>query len=262
MADTLNRFFLTLLCCVSLSVAAQDDYAVGDTIAVDDPAIRLPEGDEPFYAVDRDSLEARRFRNGFEDDYKGPAYQYEPRKAEKSLWERFVGWLERKVGDWFDVEDAATTVSIVKWIGRGLLILAVLAIVYLVAQLLLNKQGRWIFGRDNTALIHIEDAVLSMQPEDFERRIAEAVAQGDHRVAIRYYYLLLLRAMTRRGLIEFDKEKTNSDYRYEIRDAQLAERFGYLSYLYDYIWYGQFETDEALFARTQADFQSTIASLS
>lgn len=264
MAGPLKRFLLMSLCCLSLSLAAQDGYADAevDTTFAADPAIRLPQGDAPFHAVDPDSLEARHFRHGLAEDYKGPAYQYEPQKTEKSLWERFARWLGRKIGDWFAIEDAATAVSIVGWIGRVLLILAVLAIVYLIAQLLLNKQGRWIFGRDNRSLVHIEDAVLSMQPEDFEHRIAEAIALKDHRLAIRYYYLLLLRSLTRRGLIEFDREKTNSDYRYEIRDARLAERFGYLSYLYDYIWYGQFEADEALFARTQADFRSTIASLS
>ena len=67
--------------------------------------------------------------------------------------------------------------------------------------------------------------------------------------------------MSEKQLIEWDVEKTNSDYLYEIKSAELKANFEYLSYLYNYIWYGEFNLSAAEFEKAKKAFDTTIQSI-
>jgi hypothetical protein len=67
--------------------------------------------------------------------------------------------------------------------------------------------------------------------------------------------------MSDKNIIEWDIEKTNSDYSYEIKNEKLKEDFNYLSYLYNYIWYGEFELTEDTFNKTKKSFETTFQTL-
>jgi hypothetical protein len=67
--------------------------------------------------------------------------------------------------------------------------------------------------------------------------------------------------MSAKQMIVWDIEKTNSDYLYEIKELSQKEDFAYLSYLYNYIWYGEFELDEATFLKAKTAFEKTIKSI-
>ena len=67
--------------------------------------------------------------------------------------------------------------------------------------------------------------------------------------------------MSQRELIVWDIEKTNSDYVYEIKDEFLKQEFSYLSYLYNYIWYGEFDLEDETFNQAKTAFESAIKKL-
>mgnify|MGYP006155083877 FL=1 len=67
--------------------------------------------------------------------------------------------------------------------------------------------------------------------------------------------------MSAKQLIEWDVEKTNSDYLYEIKNTSIKSQFEYVSYLYNYIWYGEFELDEVTFVKAKKAFDNLINSL-
>ncbi|MDP2158837.1 MAG: DUF4129 domain-containing protein, partial [Flavobacterium sp.] len=62
-------------------------------------------------------------------------------------------------------------------------------------------------------------------------------------------------------VIEWDVEKTNSDYLYEIQNPAIKSQFEYVSYLYNYIWYGEFELDEVTFIKAKKAFDTLIHSI-
>jgi len=65
----------------------------------------------------------------------------------------------------------------------------------------------------------------------------------------------------KKKVIEWDIEKTNSDYLYEIKNEKLRNDFAYLSYLYNYIWYGEFELEEETFTKAIQSFEKTSKTL-
>jgi hypothetical protein len=52
-----------------------------------------------------------------------------------------------------------------------------------------------------------------------------------------------------------------SIYLYEIKSTGLKTDFQYLSYLYNYIWYGEFEMPDHTFQHAKKAFETTLQSL-
>jgi hypothetical protein len=70
-----------------------------------------------------------------------------------------------------------------------------------------------------------------------------------------------LKKMSDSGIIEWHPEKTSTEYSYEIKNGQTKENFGYLSYLYNNIWYGEFEVTNEIFEKTKNAFETSIATI-
>lgn len=118
----------------------------------------------------------------------------------------------------------------------------------------MNHKGNWFFQKKNESLpIDINNAEQLIQSADFEQLISEIEKQGDTRQSIRLYYLWLLKDLKESELIVWLPEKTNADYLSELKQEALRKQFSYLSYLYNYIWYGEFSiTDEDYLAAKNA----------
>lgn len=96
---------------------------------------------------------------------------------------------------------------------------------------------------------------------DLETLLRQAIEQKDFRLAIRYYYLTSLKCLSSKKIINYHKDKTNSDYIFEIQNAELKSKFSYLSYVYTYVWYGEFSVDENNFVAAENKYQSFLKAI-
>lgn len=237
----------------------QEEAVPTDTLTFTE---RLPADTTAYRELESQGLKRATFRPGFRESYRSPAFSYQETQPEKSPWQRFVDWLDKMLRKWFDLGDSESSDAFLYYAGRTCLVLVALLVAYVIARSLLRKEGRWIFARPPApTAFRYEDAAPDLETADFSDLIDRALASGDRRLATRYHYLELLRALSLRGLIAFDKEKTNTAYQYEIRDEALRARFRYLSYLYEHIWYGHFEVDADAYAKTADAFGATIQNL-
>lgn len=198
------------------------------------------------------------FKNKYSDD----DFIYETEIAEKNWWSR----LKEKIASFFEnLFNLSSPQDAENWVERilkGLAVLIIVVVIFLIVKSILNKEGQWIFGKSSDKrLLKIEDIEKNLHLIDFEKLIQDTLKRGESRLAVRYYYLWLLKKMTEKNVIVWDLEKTNSDYIREIQSASLKEKFIYLSYIYNNIWYGGFEIDEATFERMKIDFTNTLKSI-
>jgi hypothetical protein len=91
--------------------------------------------------------------------------------------------------------------------------------------------------------------------------LQQAIANKDFRLAIRYYYLSSLKTLSNKQVIDYHKDKTNSDYLFEIENTTMRTNFSYLSYVYSYVWYGEFPVDETSFKVAENKYQSFLKSI-
>lgn len=211
--------------------------------------------------TDRSSITPIRFSPNFKSKYTSKEFQYEVKLEEKSWWDRFVEWLRQFFRDVFGLTDGVSSTA-VDWTINIISGLIILIVVYLIVKSILNKEGQWIFGKSTTKkIISHDDIERNLKNIDFEKLIRETLKSDNHRLAIRYYYLWILKKMSEKSIIEWNVEKTNSDYFYEIKSDSLRQEFGYASYLYNYIWYGEFELDETDYKNACQTMEKTLKSI-
>jgi hypothetical protein len=134
--------------------------------------------------------------------------------------------------------------------------------VFFIVKAIINKEGTWIFGKSSDKrIIPVTDIENNIYDTDFKALIADAEKENNHRLAIRYYYLWLLKTLSEEEIIDYDVEKTNSDYYLEIENKETKEDFSYTSYLYNYIWYGEFDIDDAQFEKAKKAFTQFLRTL-
>ena len=135
----------------------------------------------------------------------------------------------------------------------------ILAALFFVVKIFLKHQGRWFLEKKNETLeIDVEDAEQLIHFADFQSLIEQAETHNDTRLSIRYYYLWLLKTLKDKELILWLPDKTNSDYLYEIKDITVKNRFSRLSYLYEYIWYGEFSINDTEYREAKAEFDAFL----
>lgn len=245
----MNKIILILLVFFSISLNA--------TPAIDSVSVK----NKVVLKEDQTSISPVKFKTNLKEKYNSNDFVYEMKSKEKSWWDRFVEWLNYWIKKIFGLTDNVSSTA-TDWVLRVISTIIILFVVYLIVKSILNKEGQWIFGKSTVKkVINHEDIERNLKYIDFEKLIADTLKTGDNRLVIRYYYLWILKKLSEKELIEWNPEKTNSDYSYEIKDNTLRTDFDYASYLYNYIWYGEFELDEATFKSAQSTMQQTIKSI-
>lgn len=250
-----NKFLLIFWFLVAVPVWSQDSSYVDQT-----QTQKFTE--EDIYVDDHPLLTKPKFESNFKEKYKSGEFEYEVKVAEKNIWERFKEWLAYWFRKIFGLSSNSSSSKAVEWTLKILAGLIVGYVIFLIVKIILNKEGKWVFGKSTTKKIYTDEEIeKNLIYVDFEKLVHETLAKGDNRLVIRYYYLWLLKRLSEKNIIDWHVEKTNSDYLYEIHAADLKTDFQYLSYLYNYIWYGEFEMTEQTFQNAKGAFEKTLKSL-
>lgn len=192
-----------------------------------------------------------------------PDFDYEIVITEYLWWEDFKTWLVNlflQFFEWlFGVEKAvgyfAIFLRLIPYVLLGILI-------FILVKFFLNINANALkHSQRNKALVSLSEEEHIIKNEDIQQLIQQAIKDKNYRMAIRYYYLFMLQLMSEKGIITWELQKTNEDYLNEIQKQELKGRFQIITHLYDYIWYGSFNIDEAKYKRAVTTFSSLQKSL-
>ncbi len=197
------------------------------------------------------------------EEYKDkPVFNYEPQKAQQNIFVLAYDWLKRKLIyilskllEWIFGQEKAGHALV--YILKSLPYIAVLLFVYLIFRFLLGVDliryksqsqslGNKVYLTDEERIIHEEDLLQLIQ---------QAIAHKDFRLAVRYYYLFTLKQLKDAGLIQWHADKTNRDYVRELSKTELKPLFKNLTFIYDYVWYGNYRPKAEDFEHIEADFK-------
>jgi len=211
--------------------------------------------------IDKEPLKIREYDN-LKDKYAGEEFIYERNIETSGWWTRFKKWFSDFLKDLFDLSSDAQASKIADTALTVFYVLIFLLVIFFIVKAIINKEGNWVFGKSSDkSIIPIKDLENNIHAADFKTLIANAENSGNFRLAVRFYYLWLLKSLSEAEIIDYDVEKTNSDYYYEINNVDLRKQYSYTSYLYNYIWYGEFEIDQNQFDKAKnafAQFLNTI----
>lgn len=172
----------------------------------------------------------------------------------KDIWNWFVNKITQFFEWIFGVETAPTYLAIfLELIPYILLGLLLFLIVWWVLKINIRNQKK---SEKNWNTVHLSEEENIIKNENIDDLISQALNAKNYRLAVRYYYLLILKLLSKKDIIAWELQKTNSDYLYEIEKKELKAPFADITRLYDYIWYGDFTIDEAKYNRVATEFDS------
>ncbi len=182
------------------------------------------------------------------------ALNYE-RNINKSFFQRLKEMISAWIRKLFGTPDVSSINNLSDKILNIVLVVIFLVALYIVVRLFMNHRGRWFFEKKNkTVAVTLSNVEEHIHEANFEALLSEAEQQGDTRQSVRMLYLWVLRSYTDNNIIRWNPDKTNIDYFSEIKDKTLQEKFRYLSYLYNYIWYGGFSINDSEYRKAREIF--------
>lgn len=167
-----------------------------------------------------------------------PRYAYAVEEDKPSLFSE----LMMKIGRWLSSHVSTDIDMNVVYVICGLVMLVLLWWLWrsgLVRSLLLKGQG---------AYVTLEEAEANIHAVDFPAEIARALQDKDYTRAARLRYLLTLKQLADGGLIDWQPQKTPTQYARDYMPGGAATAaFGRLTNHFLLIRYGGYEADEALY---------------
>ncbi len=247
------RYLLLLWLFLPLALAAQSEEP-----GTDEPVQLFQQPDEtdptvengqPAHArVVMHTVPAERWKKATEGlDYSKD--QPKPSKEEKprsSFNPDFTGWT------------AAT-----KALGTVLQVVAILLAIGLIGwgvYRMLQAPRNRIISRDGVE-ITVDNLDQYIHETDLEKFLREAIAQGNYSLAIRLYYLQVIKDLSAKNAIRWSREKTNRDYQREMRSHRLAEPFRQATLAFEEVWYGNQALDAAAYGRLEPAFKGLLGEI-
>ncbi|MCF4101839.1 DUF4129 domain-containing protein [Gillisia sp. M10.2A] len=185
------------------------------------------------------------------------AFNYLNEIENDSWWTRFKRWLQlqyNKIIAWlFGDYQANDFIKLLVTILPFIIIGAILGlIIWLFIRL---NPGASFFKETASADVILNEEEQLVHSENISQLIQEAITAGNLRLAIRYYYLQLIRTLNKKAEIKYEFQKTNSEYLQEIKHLNSKEQIKKAMRIYDFIWYGNFPISENHFHQAQLHFE-------
>lgn len=192
-----------------------------------------------------------------------PDFDYTEDVRSQSWWESFKNWLSNLWDEiWHFLFGDIGSDSILAFIINILPYLILLILVVFAVWLFIKiDPGGSILKEPAKPGVNLSLEEEIIQKQDISKLIEKALADKNYRLAIRYYYLLVLKKLRDQKVIEYQFQKTNAEYLSEIQDVFLREHFRQITRFYDFIWYGGFQVDETQFSKARREFEVVLDNL-
>jgi len=203
----------------------------------------------------------RHFREEFKDRYSNRKFNYEGQEV--------ISETPAGTGDYADYknedvqprepnnnEGFSINLGPFSWLFYLALVLGIIYLVYI----LLSEGSTGLFASRKNDKLQKFDRITAenIEKTDVNSLITKAENENDYRLAIRFYYLLVLKTLSLKNYIKIEEDKTNTDYLNEVHSKPFSTSFAYTSYLYNYIWYGEFSLNADQYLKAKHNFVTLI----
>ncbi len=167
-------------------------------------------------------------------------------------WNKFLNWLLSGIDEGNLWNYVALVLKILVIVGIGVLI------IWLFSKYYRSKQKK-IAQHQN--LVNLSEEEQLLKQKDLLSLVEEAEQNENYRLASRYLFLNTLKHLREKKLIDYQFQKTNSDYKSEITQDLIKTDFNYLSRLYEFVWYGDFELNVTDFKKVKSRSENLIINI-
>ncbi|MCC7452550.1 MAG: hypothetical protein IT222_00175 [Crocinitomix sp.] len=145
-------------------------------------------------------------------------------------------------------------------IGYVLIGVFIVMILFLLYKLFVNAEsrGKKIIPQN----INLDTDNPSEIPlTELERMLRDALSNKDYRLAVRIYFIFIVRDLAQKNWIKWEKDKTNLHYLQEMSSQNEYQDFSTAVNYFEVIWYGKREIDEPKFESIRPKFTRLLDKL-
>ena len=103
-------------------------------------------------------------------------------------------------------------------------------------------------------IIDLEKIEENLEETELQDPLQQAIADGNFPLAVRLYYLAVLKNLSLNKKIKWKKDKTNGEYLRELAGTSIFEEFQKITLVFERIWYGKMELTQADFSEVEKLF--------
>ncbi|WP_188406825.1 DUF4129 domain-containing protein [Psychroflexus salis] len=178
-------------------------------------------------------------------------FDYQKQFQQESWWDDFTEWLNGKWKDLLqaifgDIEPDSFVYFVTQILPYLILGLVIIFIIWLFIKL---NPGQNVLAEPKRDKVYFSNEEELIKTKDLNKLKADAMANNNFRLAVRYWYLLILKDLDDLELIAYEFEKTNSDYAQELQNLSFANSFKQTTNYYNFAWYGGFDVNELQFQK-------------
>ena len=193
------------------------------------------------------------------------AYQSETvtlQRFDETKWKEVVGnvtFEEEAEEEESTVENNPITLP--PWGGMLLKIVSYIIIIAIVIFLLYYVIRNVSFDtKINRATVEsnvADDVLENIEEVDIDGLLTQARSAGNFKLAVRFYFLSILKKLNNSGMIVWKRDKTNRDYLYELFSRNYYfEDIRRLTNSYEEVWYGEHVLTDQSFQVLSEDFET------
>ena len=240
-------------------------YAKGETFGKQD--FEPNQNPESYYDYEEEDYEGEYAKNNGEHQtyYEEEEYAQNNRRGEK-------GYVQQKhnekTGDYFSKNEKKTdnprpksnkkiTVSpAFSWILYLLLAIFLGYIIYLLfVHTTLSEEGAKIEEEN------LEKPPIEIPKTELELMLEQALKEQNYRLAVRVYFIFILKELSKKQWIDWKKEKTNFTYLTEMRGKQYYNSFNHAVTVFEVVWYGKYNVSQEDYKEIEPRFKKLLTQL-
>ena len=88
--------------------------------------------------------------------------------------------------------------------------------------------------------------------------VGENILKDDQYIKLPVMQEDVLKKLSDKKQIDWNTEKTNHDYLKELKSESSKTNFAELLYIFEYVWYGEFEINEEAYLQFKKKFEANI----
>jgi len=192
-----------------------------------------------------------------------------PRTFEEKEWKKVIEGIdftevkqeaERKKKEARDLDTSGWWSGIFKilLIAAGVLVVVLLLAHFLGGGNLFRPKSQKI--KPSVVPIDIANVEDHLEQADMDDFIHQATSKGEYNLAIRLYYLAIIKELSVAKQIKWKKEKTNRDYIREMGASSSFSSFRECTKTYERVWYGDSQLDQITFNQLVSKFKTLLQS--
>lgn len=141
-------------------------------------------------------------------------------------------------------------------IATGIALLVFLIMKLMNAEQLFSPKNKKISSA--ATAIDLEDIEENLHESDLEGFIRQALADKNYALAVRLYYLAILKELSLSKQIKWKRDKTNREYLREMSGQKLATKFKETTLIFERVWYGTGELTAPVFQELEPKFKMVL----